>query len=103
MKRRIDHPSPVWHPFTQHAIAPEPIHVDRAEGAYLHSGDRRLFDGISSWWVVTHGHCHPHIVKAIADQAAKLDQVIFAGHTHEPAERLARRLVDLTKLDHVFF
>jgi adenosylmethionine-8-amino-7-oxononanoate aminotransferase len=95
--------SPVWHPFTQHALAPEPVHVDRAEGAYLCSGDRRIFDGISSWWVVTHGHCHPQIVKAIADQAAKLDQVIFAGHTHAPAETLAAKLVKLTGLDHVFF
>jgi adenosylmethionine-8-amino-7-oxononanoate aminotransferase len=96
--------SPVWHPFTQHALAPPPVHVERAEGAYLYAEDgRRIYDGISSWWVVTHGHCHPHIVAAIQRQAAALDQVIFAGHTHEPAERLAAKLVALTGLDHVFF
>ena len=94
----------MWHPFTQHALAPPPVRVARAEGAYLYTTDgRRIYDGISSWWVVTHGHCHPHIVAAIQEQAATLDQVIFAGHTHEPAERLAAKLVELTGLDHVFF
>jgi adenosylmethionine-8-amino-7-oxononanoate aminotransferase len=98
--------SPVWHPFTQHALAPPPIDVRSASGAYLHTaGGERIIDAISSWWVITHGHCHPHIAAAIAAQAQQLDQVIFAGHTHEPAERLARRLVELAPagLDHVFF
>lgn len=98
--------SPVWHPFTQHAIAPAPISVSRAEGARLWSTDgRAIIDAISSWWVVTHGHCHPHIMAAIRDQADKLDQVIFAGFTHEPAERLARALIELTPsgLTRVFF
>jgi adenosylmethionine-8-amino-7-oxononanoate aminotransferase len=98
--------SPVWHPFTQHGLV-EPIpHVVRAEGALLHCADgSTLIDGISSWWVTTHGHCHPQIVAAIADQAARLDQVIFAGYTHDPAEAVARGLVDITPagLDHVFF
>jgi adenosylmethionine-8-amino-7-oxononanoate aminotransferase len=98
--------SPIWHPFTQHGLA-EPIpHIVRGEGALLHTDDgRTLIDGISSWWVTTHGHCHPRIVAAIADQAAKLDQVIFAGYTHEPAEEVARGLIDLAPpgLAHVFF
>ena len=96
--------SPIWHPFTQHATAPEPAWVDRAEGACLFTKDgRRIVDAIASWWVVTHGHCHPHIVAAIRAQAERLDQVIFAGHTHEPAERLAEKLVEMTGLDYVFF
>ncbi|GAB1715499.1 MAG: aminotransferase [Nitrobacter sp.] len=98
--------SPVWHPFTQHALQPEAIPVATGEGAWLETVDgRRIFDAISSWWVVTHGHRHPRIVRAIKDQAERLDQVIFAGFTHEPAERLARRLVAMTPpgLDYVFF
>lgn len=88
--------SPVWHPFTQHALQGEVPLVTRGEGAWLHTRDgKRILDGISSWWVVTHGHCHPHIVAAIQGQAQQLDQVIFAGHTHEPAEELARRLVQV--------
>ena len=82
--------STVWHPFTQHAIAPPPIPVAGAEGAYLTTADgRRIFDGISSWWVITHGHRQSAIADAIQRQAATLDQVIFAGFTLEPAEQTA--------------
>lgn len=98
--------SPIWHPFTQHALFPEMTHIDRGEGAYLYQKDgTRLIDGISSWWVTTHGHCNPRIKKAIQDQAEKLDQVIFAGYTHDPAEAVARKMVDITPdgLDYVFF
>lgn len=56
---------------------------------------RNLMDCISSWWVNLHGHAHPEIAQAIYRQALELEQVIFAGLTHEPAERLAHRLVDL--------
>lgn len=98
--------SPVWHPFTQHGLGePVPL-VTRGEGAILWTDDgQRIIDGISSWWVTTHGHGHPWIVQAIAEQAGKLDQIIFAGWTHEPAETLARGLVDLMPdpLAHVFF
>ena len=96
--------SPVWHPFTQHGLG-EPIpQVISAAGAWLDCADgRRLLDGISSWWVTTHGHCEPRIAAAIAAQAGRLDQMIFAGYTHPQAETLARSLVDLMGLPHVFF
>ena len=98
--------SKIWHPFTQHALAEPPISVARTEGAYFYTKDgRKILDAISSWWVNTHGHCHPHIVKAVQEQAAKLDQIIFAGFTHDPAEVLAEKLVKITPkgLEHVFF
>jgi len=98
--------SPIWHPFTQHGLG-EPIpRVTHAEGAILYTEDgRRIVDAISSWWVTTHGHCHPHIMAAIAEQAQRLDQIIFAGWTHEPAETLARGLVAMLPpaLSRVFF
>ena len=98
--------SPVWHPFTQHGLGdPIPLIV-RAEGAILHTGDgRRIVDAISSWWVTTHGHCNPRISAAIAEQAGKLDQLIFAGWTHEPAENLARELSRIlpSELSRAFF
>jgi adenosylmethionine-8-amino-7-oxononanoate aminotransferase len=98
--------SPIWRPFTQHALQAPAIEIARGEGAWLETaaGDR-ILDAISSWWVITHGHRHPRIVQAIKDQADRLDQLIFAGFTHAPAEALARRLVDLTPagLDHVFY
>src|SRR6188768_753018 len=99
-------PSPVWHPFTQHGLH-EPIPtISHAQGAALYTveGDR-IVDAISSWWVTTHGHCHPRIMRAIAEQAARLDQIIFAGWTHEPAETLASDLLAMmpAPLEHVFF
>jgi len=98
--------SPVWHPFTQHGLG-EPIPmVNHAEGAALHTADgRRVIDAISSWWVTTHGHCHPRIMAAIRAQTEKLDQIIFAGWTHAPAEELAERLVALFghRLPYVFY
>lgn len=97
--------SPVWHPFTQHALQ-SITSIARGEGAFLETvSGRRILDGISSWWVVTHGHRHPRIIEAIKRQADTLDQVIFAGFTHEPAETLAEKLIGIAPpgLAHVFY
>lgn len=83
----------IWHPFTQMLTADPPLKVKRGDGVYLELEDgRRIVDCISSWWVNIHGHAHPEIARAIHEQASKLEQVIFAGFTHEPAEELARLL-----------
>jgi adenosylmethionine-8-amino-7-oxononanoate aminotransferase len=98
--------SRIWHPFTQHALSGLEIEIEWAEGAYLYAKDgQKIIDAISSWWVNTHGHCHPEIVKAVQAQAAKLEQVIFAGFTHAPAEELAEKLLRVTKnnFQHVFY
>ena len=98
--------SPIWHPFTQHGLQPRMVEIAGAQGAWLETAaGERLLDAISSWWVVTHGHCYPRIAAAIEAQAGRLDQVIFAGFTHAPAEMLARGLVDMAprNLAHVFF
>jgi adenosylmethionine---8-amino-7-oxononanoate aminotransferase len=98
--------SPVWHPFTQHAVHGEIPAIVRTDGAWLEAADgRRIFDAISSWWVVTHGHRYKPIMEAIRSETERLDQVIFAGFTHPPAEALARQLIAITppELTHVFF
>src|SRR6202000_1930531 len=98
--------SPVWHPFTQHALKSHFPTIVEAQGAYLTTANgERILDAISSWWVITHGHRHPRIVAAIQSQAAHLDQVIFAEYTHEAAEHLARQLLTIAPggLSHVFF
>jgi len=97
--------SPVWHPFAQHALTPDFPLVTRGEGAWLHTETGKLLDAISSWWVITHGHRHPRIVDAIKRQADKLDQVIFANFTHQPAEDLAHGLLEIVPdgLAHVFY
>ncbi len=106
MNERSRSASPIWHPFTQHALRPSLPTAVRAEGAHIFTADhRRIVDAISSWWVITHGHRHPRIVAAIKAQADVLDQVIFAEFTHEAAERVAAKLVALAPegLEHVFF
>lgn len=98
--------SSVWHPFTQHGLQELIPCVVRGEGAVLHTADgRRVIDAISSWWVTTHGHAHPRIAAAIRAQAERLDQMIFAGWTHEPAEEVAAglRAIMPPSLTRVFF
>jgi adenosylmethionine---8-amino-7-oxononanoate aminotransferase len=103
------HPN-LWHPYTQAKTAPEPLKVKSASGVWLTlDDDRRLMDCISSWWVNTHGHAHPKIATAIYQQALQMEQVIFAGFTHDPAEQLAEKLVqrlpkhNSSDLSRVFF
>ncbi|HXO20613.1 MAG TPA: adenosylmethionine--8-amino-7-oxononanoate transaminase [Thermoanaerobaculia bacterium] len=96
----------VWHPYTQMKTAPPAVPIVRAEGVYLYTEDgRRLLDGISSWWVNIHGHNHPRLNRALARQSSSLEQVIFAGFTHEPGARLAAELSERSpgKLPWVFF
>jgi adenosylmethionine-8-amino-7-oxononanoate aminotransferase len=84
----------LWHPYTQHGIAPEAVPVVRGRGSLLELEDgSTLVDAISSWWVTLHGHGEPAIARAIAAQAETLEQVIFAGFTHAPAAALAQGLV----------
>ncbi len=95
----------LWYPFTP-IDSPPPLPVVRGEGAWLELADgRRILDAISSWWVTLHGHSHPAIADAIHRQALQLEQVIFAGFTHVPAEQLAAELTTLLPpgLDRVFY
>src|ERR1041384_3961490 len=85
----------IWHPFTSLEGA-SPLVVDSARGVYLHLNDgRKVIDAVSSWWVNIHGHSNAAIAQAIADQAKKLEHVIFAGFTHEPAIRLSANLLSI--------
>jgi adenosylmethionine-8-amino-7-oxononanoate aminotransferase len=99
-------PSPIWHPFTQHALDPVTTGIVRTDGAYLiDEHGHSVLDAISSWWVITHRHRHPVIMGAIRTAAETFDQIIFAEYTHEPAEELAQGLIRLAPpgLAHVFY
>ncbi len=73
-----------------------PIPIVKGAGSLLFAEDGSSYiDAISSWWVNLHGHAHPYIAEKIYQQALQLEQVIFAGFTHEPAVRLAERLIPL--------
>ncbi|REB08074.1 adenosylmethionine--8-amino-7-oxononanoate transaminase [Sporosarcina sp. BI001-red] len=98
----------IWHPCAQmkdYETFP-PIVIESGEGVWLtdKQGNRYL-DAVSSWWVNLFGHTNPRISQAIADQAQKLEHVIFANFTHEPAIHVAEKLVELTPqgLEKVFF
>ena len=98
----------VWHPCTQmkdHESVPL-VPIASAEGVWLTGTDgRRYLDAISSWWTNIFGHRHPRLIEGVKRQLDTLDHVIFAGFTHEPAVRLAERLVAITPegLDRVFY
>jgi adenosylmethionine-8-amino-7-oxononanoate aminotransferase len=82
------------------------IPVARAQGPWLFDPDgRRYFDAISSWWVNLFGHGNPSLREAILRQFDRVDHVMLAGFTHEPAVMLAERLAGLTgdRLGHAFF
>ncbi|XCD43136.1 adenosylmethionine--8-amino-7-oxononanoate transaminase [Candidatus Liberibacter asiaticus] len=97
---------PIWHPFVQHFCNPTFKKIIKTEGSYLIDENHdKIIDAISSWWVITHGHRHPIIMNAIRSASENYDQIIFSEYTHEPAELLARLLINIAPLglQFVFF
>jgi len=98
----------LWHPFTPMAewLQEPPLVIDRAEGNELVDlQGRRYLDGVSSLWVNVHGHAHPAINAAIADQLAKVAHTTLLGLASTPSILLAEKLVALAPpgLTRVFF
>ncbi len=96
----------MWHPYGGLPSASAALPVVSAEGVRLHLADgRELIDGMSSWWCAVHGYRHPALDAAVQDQLGRMAHVMFGGLTHEPAVRLAERLVQITPpgLERVFF
>ncbi|MFI5671300.1 adenosylmethionine--8-amino-7-oxononanoate transaminase [Streptomyces sp. NPDC051704] len=99
----------VWHPYGPMPGRQEPLVVSSASGVRLRlaepaQGRDELVDGMSSWWSAIHGYNHPALNEAVTDQLGRMSHVMFGGLTHEPAVRLAARLVEITPpgLEHVF-
>lgn len=96
----------MWHPYGGLPAAQGALPVVSAEGVRLRLADgRELIDGMSSWWCAVHGYRHPALDEAVREQLGRMAHVMFGGLTHEPAVRLAERLVELTPegLERVFF
>jgi adenosylmethionine---8-amino-7-oxononanoate aminotransferase len=100
----------VWHPYSTARATHPPLLVESAAGVRLRlatpvHGNTELIDGMSSWWAAIHGYAHPVLDAAVQRQLGRMSHVMFGGLTHEPAVRLAGRLVDITPagLQHVFF
>lgn len=86
----------MWHPYTPQKSMPGPIPIAKGDGVYIIDANGTAYiDAISSWWVTIHGHANKYIADKIYEQAKTLEQVIFAGFTHEPAVRLAERLLEI--------
>ena len=96
----------IWLPFTQMQLSKTlPLAVS-AQGSRIHLEDgSQVIDAISSWWVITFGHCEPALVRAVQDQAPKMDQVLFANFSHAPAQNLIQALKGLLpkELAYIFF
>ncbi|MFI1741259.1 adenosylmethionine--8-amino-7-oxononanoate transaminase [Streptomyces sioyaensis] len=99
----------VWHPYGPMPGRAAPLLVESASGVRLRltepvEGQDELVDGMSSWWSAVHGYNHPVLNDAAHGQLGRMSHVMFGGLTHEPAVRLAKRLVDITPepLEHVF-
>ncbi|MFG2911389.1 adenosylmethionine--8-amino-7-oxononanoate transaminase [Kitasatospora sp. NPDC048298] len=100
----------VWHPYGPMPGTVTPYVVESASGVRLRlaepvaGGRRELVDGMSSWWAAIHGYRHPVLDEAVREQLGRMSHVMFGGLTHEPAVRLAARLVEITPepLRHVF-
>ncbi len=84
-----------WHPYSQMKTS-QHIPIVSGKGAYLYAADGKAYlDAVSSWWVTIHGHAHPYIAERVYQQLLSLEQVIFAGFTHEPAIELGERILKL--------
>ncbi|MER6302299.1 adenosylmethionine--8-amino-7-oxononanoate transaminase [Kitasatospora sp. NPDC001539] len=100
----------VWHPYGPMPGTATPYVVESASGVRLRlaepvaGGRRELVDGMSSWWAAIHGYRHPVLDEAVREQLGRMSHVMFGGLTHEPAVRLAAKLVEITPepLRHVF-
>src|SRR3954449_13542646 len=86
-----------------HNYARFPVEFVRGEGTCLFdAAGERYIDLLCGLGVTSLGHCHPQVVEAIERQARTL---IHASNLYwtEPAEMLARKLIELTFEGNVFF
>jgi len=96
----------LWHPYGPMPGVAPPLAVVSASGVRLRLADgRELVDGMASWWCAVHGYRHPALDDAVGEQLGRMAHVMLGGLTHEPAVRLAARLVEISPdgLEHVFF
>jgi adenosylmethionine-8-amino-7-oxononanoate aminotransferase len=87
----------LWHPMLQHqglAAAP-PKRIERASGSFLYDAKGgRWLDGVSGLWCVNVGHGREELADVAREQMARLAYVPMTL-SHEPAIRLASKLVEL--------
>lgn len=98
----------IWHPFTQmqEYVKTRPLVVERGEGSYLIDVEgNRYLDGVSSLWVIVHGHNKTELNDAIKEQVDKIAHSTLLGLANIPSILLAKKLVEITPpgLNKVFY
>ncbi len=95
----------IWYPYEQMKTMAAPISVTDAEGVYLYTEKGKMIDSVSSWWSVIHGYKHPELNRAIIDQVHRFSHVMLGGLTHEPVQKLAKKLEEFLPgdLNYSFF
>ena len=80
----------IWLPYSQMGMNPTQLEVKSASGVTITlQDDRKLIDGIASWWSMAHGYNHPKIINAITNQAQNLSHIMMAGFATEASYKLA--------------
>jgi len=86
----------LWHPYTQHKTAAPIIGIERGKDALLwDENGKEYIDAIASWWVNPFGHSNTFVADAIYKQLTTLEHVLFGGFTHEPAVKVAEKLLPI--------
>ncbi|HEY3945119.1 MAG TPA: adenosylmethionine--8-amino-7-oxononanoate transaminase [Solirubrobacteraceae bacterium] len=99
----------LWHPFTQQRAwceDEEPLIIEQAEGVNLYDTDGNAYiDGVASLWCNVHGHRHPALDQAVAEQLGRMAHSTMLGASHPAAIELAERLLELVPagLSRVFY
>ena len=95
----------VWHPNTQMSEWGVFDTIVRGEGMWLvDSKGRRMLDAVASMWCNVWGHTEPALVSELVRQAGMLQHAPLFNLTHDPAERLASRMLEACPgMDGVFY
>ena len=86
----------IWHPFTQMRDyeKEDPLIIERGEGNYLIDIDgKKYLDGISSLWVILHGHNRAEINEAIKKQIDLIAHSTLLGLSHVTSIEFAEKLL----------
>ncbi|MGL4595576.1 MAG: adenosylmethionine--8-amino-7-oxononanoate transaminase [Thermoguttaceae bacterium] len=96
----------LWHPYTS-MVDPHPVvMVSETRGAEIVlDNNKKLVDGMSSWWCAIHGYNHPNLCDALKRQLETMPHIMFGGITHKPAIKLAESLLSMLppELNRIFF
>ena len=97
-----------WHPFGQmkEYLENPRIHIEKGEGCWLFDTDgNKYLDCNASLWTNVHGHNHPELNQAIANQLSQIAHSSYLGLSHKIGTLLSEKLIALapSKLQRVFY